>query len=101
MGNQSMPNEVLTSPVTPQQYAAMDMAQRRKLWIQISDITEAEFKAHMAEETAREAIVPKIGSQSPDFVADVLGRDRKRTGERVRLSDLRGKPVGIVFGSYT
>jgi hypothetical protein len=24
-----------------------------------------------------------------------------RTGERVRLSALRGKPVGLLFGSYT
>jgi peroxiredoxin len=45
--------------------------------------------------------VPKVGSMAPDFVADVLDRQRKRTGETVRLSDLRGQPVGIVFGSYT
>ncbi|HEY4775350.1 MAG TPA: hypothetical protein VIH40_11075 [Xanthobacteraceae bacterium] len=55
----------------------------------------------MAEERAREAFVPKVGSQAPDFAADVLDRDRKRTGEQVRLSDLRGTPVGLVFGSYT
>lgn len=89
------------SPVTLEEYAAMDMAQRRKVWLDISDISEAEFEAHMAEEKAREAIVPKVGTMAPDFVADVLGRDRKRTGEQVRLSSLRGKPVGIVFGSYT
>jgi hypothetical protein len=79
----------------------MDMTERRKVWLEISDITEDELEAHMAEEKAREAIVPKVGSEAPDFVADVLDRDRKRTGEQVRLSDLRGKPVGIVFGSYT
>ena len=89
------------SPVTLEEYSAMDMANRRKLWLEISDISEAAFEAHMAEEKAREAIVPKVGSMAPDFVADVLGRDRKRTGEQVRLSALRGKPVGIVFGSYT
>jgi peroxiredoxin len=55
----------------------------------------------MEEEKAREAIVPQPGAEAPDFVAEVLDRDRKRTGETVRLSDLRGKPVGIVFGSYT
>jgi hypothetical protein len=79
----------------------MDMTERRKVWLEISDITEDELEAHMAEEKAREAIVPKVGSEAPDFVADVLDRDRKRTGEQVRLSDLRGKPVGIIFGSYT
>jgi len=96
-----MPDNIPTSPVTLEQYAAMDMAARRKVWLEISDITEEEFEAHMAEEKAREAVVPKVGSEAPDFVADVLDRQRKRTGEQVRLSDLRGSPVGIVFGSYT
>jgi hypothetical protein len=89
------------SPVTLEEYGAMDMAQRRKVWLEISDISEVEFEAHMAEEKAREATVPPVGSEAPDFVADVLDRDRKRTGENVKLSDLRGKPVGLVFGSYT
>jgi hypothetical protein len=96
-----MRDDIPTSPVTLDQYAAMDMTERRKVWLEISDITEDELEAHMAEEKAREAIVPKVGSEAPDFVADVLDRDRKRTGEQVRLSDLRGKPVGIIFGSYT
>lgn len=96
-----MLNESPKSPVTLEEYSAMDMAARRKIWLEISDITEEEFEAHMAQEKAREAIVPKIGSAAPDFVADVLDRQRKRTGEQVRLSDLRGTPVGIIFGSYT
>lgn len=89
------------SPVTLEEYGKMTMQERRDIWLQISDITEAEFDAHMEGEKAREAIVPKIGDMAPDFVADVLDRQRKRTGDRVRLSELRGKPVGLVFGSYT
>ena len=89
------------SPVTLEQYSAMDMFERRKIWLEISDISEDQFDAHMEEEKAREAIVPQPGDDAPDFVAEVLDRQRKRTGEKVRLSDLRGKPVGIVFGSYT
>lgn len=96
-----VPKNTPKSPVTLEEYAAMDMAQRRKVWLEISDISEQEFEAHMAEEKAREADVPKVGGIAPDFVADVLDRQRKRTGETVRLSDLRGQPVGIVFGSYT
>lgn len=95
-----MPN-IPASPVTLEEYSAMDMSQRRKVWLQISDITEAEFEAHMAEEKAREAIVPKVGSEAPDFVAAVLDRERRRTGEKIQLSALRGAPVGIIFGSYT
>lgn len=96
-----VPDNLPKSPVTLQEYAAMDMTQRRKIWVDISDISDAELEAHLAEEKAREADVPQVGSLAPDFVADVLDRSRKRTGETVRLSDLRGKPVGIVFGSYT
>lgn len=96
-----MASKVSESPVTLEQYGAMDMAQRRDLWLEISDITEDQFNAHMAGEKAREAIVPKVGAMAPDFIADVLGAGRKRTGEQVKLSDLRGKPVGIIFGSFT
>jgi hypothetical protein len=96
-----MTRHVPPSPVTLEEYAAMDMSQRRKIWLEISDITEEEFERQMAEEKAREALVPRIGSEAPDFVADVLGNDGNRTGETVRLSDLRGKPVGVIFGSYT
>ncbi|NQV54295.1 MAG: hypothetical protein HQ503_00425 [Rhodospirillales bacterium] len=96
-----MPDEIPTSPVTLEEYAALDMQERRKLWVDISDISDDDLSAHMAEEKEREAIVPKVGSMAPDFVADVLGAGRKRTGEQVRLSELRGQPVGIVFGSYT
>lgn len=96
-----MTDHAPTSPVTLEEYGAMSMEERRKIWLEISDITEEEFEAHMSEEKAREALVPAVGSEAPDFVAGVLDRNRKITGERVRLSDLRGRPVGIVFGSYT
>ena len=96
-----MPEDIPTSPVTLEQYAAMEMAERRKVWLEISDITESEFEAHMATQRAREADVPKVGAVAPDFVADVVDRARRRTGAQVRLSDLRGRPVGLVFGSYT
>jgi hypothetical protein len=96
-----MPDSIPESPVTLEQYAAMDMAGKREVWLEISDISEAEFEGILADGNAREADVPKVGAEAPDFVAEVLDRDRKRTGEQVRLSDLRGKPVGLVFGSYT
>jgi len=96
-----MPDDLPESPVTLEQYADMDMAAKRDVWIEISDITAEQFDTHMAEQKAREAIVPKVGSEAPDFVADVLGDNRQRTGEQVRLSDLRGQPVGIIFGSFT
>ena len=96
-----MANAATGSPVTLEEYRAMDMAQRREVWLEISDISEAEFDAHMAAQKARETAVPLVGSPAPDFVADRLDRNRRRTGEQVRLSDIRGKPVAIAFGSFT
>ena len=81
--------------------ADLTMEERKKLWLSISDITEAELDAHFAAQNTRQAGVPQPGSQAPDFELDVLTRERQRTGERVRLSALRGKPVGLIFGSYT
>ncbi|MDP6173217.1 MAG: hypothetical protein QGF09_03510 [Rhodospirillales bacterium] len=55
-----MPDDIPTSPVTLEECAALDMVERRKLWIEISDITEEEFEALQSEEKAREAIVPQV-----------------------------------------
>ena len=49
----------------------------------------------------RQVDVPKVASEAPEFELDVLDRKRKRSGETIRLSNLRGKPVALVFGSYT
>lgn len=96
-----MPGKVTESPVTLEEYGGMDMPAKRKVWLEISNIDEEHLDGHMAEEKAREAKVPQVGTDAPDFVADVLDPDRKRTGEQVQLSKLRGKPVAIAFGSYT
>lgn len=44
----------------------------------------------------RDEFAPKAGDEAPDFSLPRLSAD----GE-VRLSDLRGKPVALIFGSYT
>ena len=49
---QIVPDKVPQSPVTLDEYGAMDMAQRRKIWVDISDITEQQLAAHMEEEKA-------------------------------------------------
>ncbi|MCH7578105.1 MAG: redoxin domain-containing protein [Chloroflexi bacterium] len=45
----------------------------------------------------REESAPTVGDEAPDFELPVL--DRK--GATMRLSELRGKPVALIFGSYT
>src|SRR5215472_4325646 len=83
------------------QGAAMTPEERKKMWLSISDISEAQFEALQAEQKARQASVPQPGTIAADFELDLVTRERKPTGERVRLSALRGQPVGLIFGSYT
>lgn len=45
----------------------------------------------------RERRLPAIGDAAPDFELPVLHGG----GARVRLSSLRGRPVALIFGSYT
>ncbi len=45
----------------------------------------------------REERAPKVGDEAPEFDLPVLHGE----GARARLSELRGKPVALIFGSYT
>ena len=77
------------------------MAERKKVWLDISDMTEEEFDAMMAANNERQSRVPQVGDEAPDFEIERLTRDRKRTGDCVKLSSLRGRPVALCFGSFT
>ncbi|HVB81553.1 MAG TPA: hypothetical protein VNE82_16600 [Candidatus Binataceae bacterium] len=95
-------SDKLTVDQRAMQGAQMNPEERKKMWLSISpDITEEEFDLHQAEEKARQSQVPQPGISAPDFEIEVLTRGRKSTGEQVRLSSLRGKPVGLIFGSYS
>lgn len=97
-----MSDQELTLEQRAMEGATLSPEERREMWIEISPaITAENFDAMRAETGAREARVPKVGDDAPDFEIDVLDRQRKRTGETVRLSALRGKPVALLFGSYT
>ena len=45
----------------------------------------------------REERAPKVGDEAPEFELPVLAGK----GATVRLSELRGRPVALIFGSYT
>jgi len=85
----------------PDMKPGMTPADRKAIWLQVSDMTEPEFDAMMAENKARQVKVPEPGTKAPDFNLDVLDRENGRTGEKISLSGLQGKPVGLIFGSYT
>ena len=79
----------------------MSMEEKREVWLSISDMTPEAFDAMMAEHQARNANVPEVGDAAPDFRIERITPDRKRTGDFVELSSLRGKSVALLFGSYT
>ena len=66
-----------------------------------SNLTREQFKAIRDEMQARDAKTPPVGSQAPDFEIERLSPKGDRTGEAFRLSSVRGRPVALVFGSYT
>ncbi len=81
---------------------SMSMEEKKKVWIEISDhLTEESFDAMMAGHAAREVDLPKVGEMAPDFRIERLDPEKKRTGEYVELSALRGRPVALLFGSFT
>ena len=75
--------------------------ERKREWLEISMIDEAQFDADRKLQGERQSEVPQPGDMAPDFELDLLDRGRKRTGDIVRLAALRGKPVALMFGSYT
>lgn len=79
----------------------MSLPEKRAIWLEISDMTGEEFDTMMAHHREHQGGAPEVGDIAPDFTAEVLGTGRKRTGEFVTLSSLRGRSVALAFGSYT
>jgi hypothetical protein len=60
-----------------------------------------DYEAMVRERAMRDQAAPKVGQPAPDFEIDRLTPAGKKSGETFRLSSTRGKPVALVFGSYT
>lgn len=65
------------------------------------NLTRDTYKAIRAERVQRERYAPKPGELAPDFTIERLSADGNRTNEMFQLSKSRGKPVALIFGSYT
>lgn len=65
------------------------------------NISREDFEEVHRRQAARELNTPALGSLAPEFSLRRLGADGKLTEEVLQLSSLRGKPVALVFGSYT
>lgn len=69
--------------------------------ISARNLTRDEYRQIRAERVDRERRAPKPGELAPDFELERLSANGKRTGEMVRLSQSKGRPVALIFGSYT
>ena len=64
-------------------------------------ITKEEFIKLQKFAAEREKKAPPVGTMAPDFEIKRLSAEGELTEEHVRLSALRGRPVALIFGSYT
>ncbi len=63
--------------------------------------TREQMRARYLDRMERDKGSPQVGDMAPDFELERLDATGQRTGEMMSLSSLRGKPVGLIFGSYT
>ena len=64
-------------------------------------MTPDEYNAMRDGRLARERKAPRLGEAAPDLTLERLKADGSRTGESFTLSSVKGRPVGLIFGSYT
>ena len=64
-------------------------------------LNRADYTAMRDARIEREKAAPRIADTAPDFTLERLSADGKRSGEVFRLSQFRGRPVALIFGSYT
>lgn len=64
-------------------------------------LTREEFTKRWEERLKQDESSPQIGEKAPDFELELLSNTGERTGKTFRLSSALGKPVALIFGSYT
>lgn len=69
--------------------------------LEFRGLTREGMRARYLERLERDKASPQVGDMAPDFELELLDGAGERTGEMLALSSLRGKPVGLIFGSYT
>ncbi len=74
-----------------------EIQKKMKEW----NITREEYNRLQAVKLARESRIAPAGAMAPDFELERLSPEGDRTGESIRLSSFRGRPVALAFGSYT
>ena len=71
-------------------------------WLNTRGMTRDELRKFIEKREMRDnELSPKIGDDAPELELERLNGNGARSGETVRLSSYFGKPVGLIFGSYT
>lgn len=64
-------------------------------------LTRDAYTAMRDARVERERHAPVVGAPAPDFRVERLATDGTRSGAFFQLSESRGRPVALIFGSYT
>jgi len=65
-------------------------------------LSKAAFLEYLVQAvTGEKRCLADVGKPAPDFAAHVLGADGSVSSDLLKLSDLRGAPTSLIFGSYT
>jgi hypothetical protein len=71
-------------------------------FLETMELPPAPFMEHLrAERMPLEKAAPTVGSPAPAFSAESLAANGAQTGEFVSLADFAGRPLALIFGSYT
>ena len=69
--------------------------------LKVRGMTRGELREHMERRVLRDRNSPLVGDPAPEFELEILSPQGRRTGETLKLSSFRQKPLGLIFGSYT
>ena len=64
-------------------------------------ISKEDWVKYLQERIRQDLGAPKKGQSAPDFTVECLDAQGKRTGKMINLSAFFGKPIALLFGSYT
>jgi hypothetical protein len=85
----------------PEKFEAI-VVNAKQEWLDTRGMTRDELRILIEGRVIRDKkISPKVGDDAPDFEVELLDERGKRTGEMMQLSSQFGKPIGLIFGSYT
>ena len=71
-------------------------------WLKTRGMTRDQLRSFIEKRVIRDnELSPKLGDDAPDIELEILDGNGTRSGETVKLSSYFGKPVGLIFGSYT